>query len=211
MMKSILLSIIILSVANLSLSTRVVLTGEPITLENSIIPKLEYTCKLTEGTSTVVVNFSDKGKDEEIDLTDEFTFTMVKGTSLSVKSTSRTVLDCEHQLEDDYELDIDIHFKPNEPYNLSNPLLWAVKIACKVTTPDAVDNVSATVQKGTVKVNGQDVGSDYRFDVHNGDALNIEASRSSKAVLTNLGHSEASAKCTIGAIREKALELKFLD
>jgi len=92
-----------------------------------------------------------------------------------------------------------VTLKPEEPYTFTNPLLWAVSVACKVQSTDPENQVLGKVTKGSATINGHDLkpGDELTVPVHNGDTLNIKAAKSTSAVLTNHGPNTVVAVCEL--------------
>ena len=101
-----------------------------------------------------------------------------------------------------------LEFPPNQAVSITNPLLWKVKVSCKVETPDDIDVMIAKVLKGSATLNGQDLKDGTQAEVRNGDSLIITATALGKFEITNLGQNKVVTSC--GLALETLQEIEYI-
>jgi hypothetical protein len=90
-----------------------------------------------------------------------------------------------------------LEFPPNQGVEISNPLLWKVKVSCTVHNQDITDNLRAKIIKGSATLNGQEITDGTQLEVKNGDNLTITATALGKFEITNLGENTVVTSCNL--------------
>jgi len=78
-------------------------------------------------------------------------------------------------------------------------LFWTISAKCTVTSPDADDNITGDMKKGSGKLNGQNVGSGLTLDLKNNSELDISASAFASVEIVNKGANTMHAGCSLAS------------
>jgi len=99
-----------------------------------------------------------------------------------------------------------LEFPPNQEVEITNPLLWKVKVSCVVKSIDESDIMKAKIVRGTATLNGQNVTDGTEAQVKNGDSLIITASALGSFKITNVGQNTVETSCSLATELENEKE-----